>query len=303
MASNTYEAVGNKADISEIITNISPSDTPLLNRIGKGKKGLNPIHQWLEDEDDGPRLNEQREGFTFFVEKGNPRIDLFNYMQIMERGAYVTGTQQATLHHGVKDEMAYQVAKKMRAIALDCEVALLNQDARILGSMPTARRFGGLPFWIATHVFENSVSPGAPRPLTFDLVNDALEATWIDGGKPSVLLVSPTTKRVVSTFTAGNVKNIEGGTKKLTQMITVLETDFGLIQTLTDRWMKSDAVYGLSPEYIKRSYLRPFRVEDIPKIADMEQKVVYGEWTLEMRAEKAHFVIKDLEGFPSATPS
>jgi hypothetical protein len=298
MASNTYEAVGNKADISEIITNISPSDTPLLSRIGKGKKATNPIHQWLEDEDDGPRKNEQQEGFTFFAEKGTPRIDLFNYTQIMERGAYVTGSQQATLHHGVRDEMAHQMAKKMRAVALDCEVAMLTQDARVLGSMPTARRFGGLPFWLISNVFQNDLAPGTGRPLTFDLINTALEATWVDGGKPSILLVSPRNKRIVSTFTAGSTKQIDGGTKKLTQMITVLETDFGLVQTLVDRWMASNLVYGLSPEYIKRSYLRPFHVEDVPKVADMEMKVVYGEWTVEMRAEKAHFVIKDLDGLP-----
>lgn len=48
MASNTYAAVGNKDDVSEIITNIAPDDTPLYSRIGRSK-ATQVIHEWLED--------------------------------------------------------------------------------------------------------------------------------------------------------------------------------------------------------------------------------------------------------------
>ena len=84
--------------------------------------------------------------------------------------------------------------------------------------------------------------------------------------------------------------------KKLTQMITVLETDFGLLQTLVDRFMGNDVIYGLSPEYMRKAFLRSFVTTDLPRTADMHRKNVFGEWTLEMRAEKAHFMIKDLNG-------
>ncbi|MBR0034485.1 MAG: DUF5309 family protein, partial [Synergistaceae bacterium] len=138
---------------------------------------------------------------------------------------------------------------------------------------------------------------GTLRPLTFDLINTALEQVWVGGGKPSVLLVSPRNKRVISTFTAGNAKYMEGNkTRRLTQMISVLETDFGTLQCLTDRFMTNDVVYGLSPEYIKKAFLRNFKTGEMPKMSDMQRKYVNGEWTLEMRAEKAHFKIEDLDG-------
>jgi hypothetical protein len=66
--------------------------------------------------------------------------------------------------------------------------------------------------------------------------------------------------------------------------------------------MPDDLIYGLSPEYIKKAILRPFKQEEIPKISDMLRKEIYGEWTLEMRAEKAHFVIADLDGIVPVTP-
>ena len=65
---------------------------------------------------------------------------------------------------------------------------------------------------------------------------------------------------------------------------------------MTDRFMPNDVVYGLSPEYIKKAFLRNFKQSDLPKINDMGRRMINGEWTLEMRAEKAHFKIEDLDG-------
>ena len=294
MASNTYVAVGNREDVSDLITNIAPYETPLYTRLKK-TKATETNHEWLEDTLGDPEENAKVEGFTFSTVDAVPRQRLGNYTQIMERGVHVTGTQEAVLHYGLRSEIAYQMTKKLKELAFDCEKALIEQDTKEVGNMAgIPRRFGGLPYWIVTHVLDNG---GSARPLTFDLINNALEQVWNDGGKPSVLLVSPRNKRVVSTFTAGNIKHMEGNkTHKLTQMITVLETDFGMVQTLTDRFMPNDVVYGLSPEYIKKAFLRPFKVNELPQISDMIRKNIYGEWTLEMRAEKAHFKIEDLDG-------
>ena len=294
MGANTYVAVGNKEDVSDIITNISPYDTPIYSRIGK-TKASQVIHEWLEDELGGANVNQQPEGYTYFTVEPNPRTRLSNYTQIMHRGIQVTDTQEAVLHYAIRSEMAYQMTKALKELAFDCEQAIITQNSPTLGSMtpPVPREFGGLPYWIITHVD----TAAAPRPLTFDLINNSLEGVWVDGGKPSILLVSPRNKRVISTFTAGSTKYMDSNkTHKLTQMISVLETDFGTLQCMTDRFMPNDVVYGLSPEYIKKAFLRNFKTGDIPKINDMGRKMVNGEWTLEMRAEKAHFKIEDLDG-------
>jgi len=294
MASTTYEAVGNKYDISEIITNISPDKTPLYSRIGKSK-ATQTIHEWLEDSLGEAKENAQPEGYTYFTVSAEPRVRLNNYTQIMHRGVQVTDTQEAVLHYGVKSELAYQMRKVLKELAFDCEEALIKQDTKFLGtSTDDIRTFGGLPYWIITNVLSNG---GTSRPLTFDLINNALEMVWNCGGNPSILLVSPRNKRIISTFTAGHTKYMNGNeTRKLTQMISVLETDFGTVQCLTDRFMPNDVIYGLSPEYIKKAFLRNFKTGEMPKISDMGRRIVNGEWTLEMRAEKSHFKIEDLDG-------
>lgn len=294
MASNTYEAVGNKEDVSDIITNIAPYDTPLYSRIGK-TRATSTTHEWLEDELGTPITNMNPEGYTYSTANVNPRQRQSNYTQIMHRGIQVTDTQEVVLKYRVRSEMAYQMQKALKELAFDCEKAIIEQDTKFLGTtIADTRQFGGLPFWIVSNDFNNG---GSARELTFNLINTALEQTWVAGGKPSILLMSPRNKRQVSTFTAGHTKYMDGNkTKKLTQMISVLETDFGTLQCLTDRFMPNNIVYGLSPEYIKKAFLRPFKTGDMPKANDMQRKYVNGEWTLEMRAEKAHFAIKDLDG-------
>jgi hypothetical protein len=39
----TYEAIGNREDLTDIIANISPTDTPMLSRFGK-IKATNTLH-------------------------------------------------------------------------------------------------------------------------------------------------------------------------------------------------------------------------------------------------------------------
>ncbi len=297
MASNTYTAVGNREDVSDIITNIAPYDTPLYSRIGR-TKATQTNHEWLEDTLGSAEANKQVEGYTYSTVDATPRTRLNNYTQIMHRGIQVTDTQEAVLHHGVRSEIAYQMTKKLKELAFDCEKALIEQSNKVAGSMAVPREFGGLPYWIITNV----LTSGSARDLTFDLINTALEQTWNAGGKPSILLVSPRNKRVISTFTAGHTKYMDGNhTRKLTQIISVLETDFGTLQCLTDRFMPNDVIYGLSPEYMKKAFLRNFKTGDIPKINDMGRRMVNGEWTLEMRAEKAHFKIEALNGLVPAT--
>lgn len=298
MASNTYVAVGNKPDMSDIITNISPDETPLFSMLGR-TKATATTHEWLEDTLGEPRANKQSEGYSYSTDEVSPRQRMYNYTQIMHRGIHVTDTQEVVLKYGLRSEVAYQMQKALKELAFDCEYALINQDTKTLGtSVSDTRQFGGLPYWIVTNSF-----PATDGKLTFDLINNALEQTWKVGGKPSILLVSPRSKRIISTFTAGNTKYIEGNkTRRLTQMISVIETDFGTLQCLIDRFMPDTVIYGLSPEYMKKAFLRPFKQGEMPKISDNQMRYVNGEWTFEMRAEKAHFKITGLDGSIPTTP-
>jgi hypothetical protein len=254
------------------------------------------LHEWLEDSLGDPKANAMPEGFTYFTEDPTPRERLGNYVQIMSRGIQVTNTQEVVLKYGLQSEIGYQMAKCLKELAFDCELALLTQTTAVAGSMtpPVPRKFMGLPGWIVTNVYDNG---GTSRDLTLDIINEALEQCYLVGGSPKVLMVSPRNKSIISRFMADSFRYMKSETTKIGSVVTVIESDFGQLKVVVNRWMPNNIIYGLSMEYIKKAFLRPFAQGDVaPKIADMERRNVVGEWTLEMRAEKAHFVIKDLNG-------
>lgn len=104
-SSTTYEATGNREDLLDIITNISPDETPLMNKFGRSKvTGM--VHSWLTDTLPAAGTNAQYEDAPFSDTEMTPRVKLDNYVQIFMRDCSVTDSQEAVLKAGVKSEMA-----------------------------------------------------------------------------------------------------------------------------------------------------------------------------------------------------
>lgn len=288
---NTYTAVGNREDLSDIITNIAVKETPIFSMFGK-EKATGTYHEWLEDDLRAPKDNAMVEGGNYTVEAPSPRVRKGNYTQIFTQAYGVTKTQEAVMKAGVKSEIAYQMAKAMKEIARDVEKAIIENSAAVAGdATTTARKMGGIPAQVSTNVLGNG---GTPRALTEGLLNDGIQAAWDAGGDPDTVVVNGAKKRLISSFTAGTTKNVDAKDKKLIAAVDVYESDFGLVKIIADRWMVNNKVYILSKDYWKTAYLRPFTQEDLQPQGSRKEKVIEGELTLVGRAEKANAIITDL---------
>lgn len=286
-ASNTYVAIGNMEDMSNIITNITPSETPIMSASGKGKATA-VFHTWLEDDLRAPAQNIQPEGGPLIAVDATPRAMFGNWTQIMEAGYQVTGTQEVVAKHGVKSELAYQMQKAAKELALDMEWALLNNGTGTAGNVTNkTRSFTDLPSWITT----NEVAGGGP--LTEDLLNEAVQLSWAAGGTPKRAYMSAANKKVASTFSNPD-RSVDPSVQKLTRVIRYYESDFGTIEMLPHRMMPDTTVIVLDPTYVKMADLRPVHRETIAKTADSINGVLLGETTLEVRAETAHAKITGL---------
>ena len=290
MGKNTYVAVGNKEDISDLVTNIAPKDTPVFSTIGS-TTATAVKHSWLEDTMPSPAKSPKVEGAQRSVGDPDPRMALDNVTQIFSRGYEVTATQEAVKKHGIESEISYQMQKAMKAVALDVEKAIIEQTSKVVGTASAARELGGIPYFVTTNVLANG---GTPRAFTETLLNDALQAIYGFGGNPGVAVMGGKQKRAASAWTAGSTKFLEADATKLQAKISVYESDFGVVKLLLDRWMPAGAVYVLDTQYLKTAWLRRFKTEDLPKTHDSIRKDIIGELTLECRAEKAHAIIKDL---------
>ena len=109
------------------------------------------------------------------------------------------------------------------------------------------------------------------------------------------MIVSPRTKRIIGKLTASQAtKNMDADETRLKERIDVIETDFGTLKIVVDRWMANGKAYIIDPSLWKTAYLRPFKTLDLPKTGDTTKKVIVGELTIEARAEQANAAIIDL---------
>jgi hypothetical protein len=292
LGKNTYVAVGNRDDISDLITNISPKDTPFYSACGRDKATATS-HEWLEDTLRSPGANKKVEGFEFTVDDPVPRARLGNYTQIFSVGYGVTATQEVVLKYGVKSEIGYQMRKAMKEIALDVEYAIMTQSAKAAGNATsTARQFGGVPFFITTNALLGASS--GTGPFTEDLLNSGLQLCWAKGGSPGRVYLSGGQKRVVSSWSGDGDKYLDQNSKKLINSISVYESDFGIVSFVPHRMMDDGSVYVIDQSFWKVAYLRSMKTENLPKTGDSHKKVVVGELTLEARAEQANAKITAL---------
>ena len=126
-AFDTYTAIGNREDLSDMIFDVSPSETPFLSAIKRNKAtGVN--HEWQTDALEAPSAtNAHIEGDDATATAPAPSVRLGNNTQILKKHAVVTGTQEDGVNPaGRNKEMAYQLARRMKAVKTDLEASMIG---------------------------------------------------------------------------------------------------------------------------------------------------------------------------------
>jgi hypothetical protein len=97
----TYDAVGNREDLQNVIYNISPTDTPFMSSIGSGN-AESTKHEWQTDSLASAASNAQIEGDDSPSAALSATSRVFNYTQISYKPVMVSGTQEAVNHALIK---------------------------------------------------------------------------------------------------------------------------------------------------------------------------------------------------------
>lgn len=319
--SNTFvefDAVGNREDLSDMIYDVSPYETPVLSAIKK-KKAKAVLHEWQQDTLAAAAANAQVEGDDA-LNSGmtnnaiTPTTRLSNYTQILRKVNQVSGTQDTGVDKaGRSKEMAYQMARRMKEIKTDLEWAILNGGAAIGnakvadGDGATAREMGSLQTYLTTNVSVGAtgaasagngavMTGGTDRDLTEALLTAVLADCFTNGADPKLLVCSATNKGVVSTFTGGGTRYVDTDDKKLVNSIDVYVGDFHTLKVVPSRQTIGDNVYLIDPEYLAVADLRPLHSKDLATTGDNTKKALIWETTLEVCSQKAHGLIADTNG-------
>ena len=327
----TYGAIGIREDLSNIIYNISPMDTPFISNAGKGSAD-NTLFEWQTDELTAAAANQQLEGDDSMnaLAVSEP-VRLTNYCQISYKAVQTSGTAEAVDFAGRRSSQAYQLAKRAKEIKRDMEKMLLSNDVKVAGAAGTARKTAAVMSWLGTtsagtsNIILGSASPvvgvvnnggsspavgpdgttvasfGTSAVLTMAMINLAMERCFTLGGEPSTILAPADLKQKISALGGSVIADLVTNHDKATQgtavnAVDVLVTDFGTLKIVPSRLMLADMLFFVDYDFWSVDYLRPFQTETLAKTGDSIKQLMIAEYGLRAKnglANAAVIGVKD----------
>jgi len=308
----TFSAVGNREDLLDKITNISPTDTPFTTMADSVTCNAT-FHEWQTDSLAAAAANAQLQGDDVSFAAAAPSVRVGNRTQISRKEVVVSGTQDAVNKAGRNSELVYQMGKRRDELKRDKEFVLCSNQAPVTGNSTTAPQLRPLCGWFATNVDGGSGAAngstsaartdGTQRALTLAMVTTAQQNAWTQGGKPTFLMCGPKQRGNLTTlFGTAATKFYAIEDKKMTATIQAFEGDFGMVKVVTNRFVRGGQtgadreIFLLDPALWGVAYLtgRKQLTMDIAKTGDSEKGVILSEYTLESRQEAGNAAVFDL---------
>jgi len=309
-AFKTYDQVGIKENISDVISNISPTTTPFQTMI-KSENVHNTLFQWQEDSLAAVAANTALEGADATDSTLNPTTMRSNYTQILTKTVRVSNTADTVSTYGRAKETAYQMGKKSAELKREFEYHLVGkaQNAAV-GSEAVARVFGnvfgngasGAPLVAAANVIDHT---GTPVALSENDVLTANQNLYQGGGEAKILMIKPADSLIIAGFTAaaGRYRTFEGAKDKtVVNVVNLYVSPFGEQKVVINRFMKADSALLFDPQYWKIAVLRPWTRIPLAVTGDAHRNEIVGEFSLKHLNAGASAFIKGLTGLNPLVP-
>jgi hypothetical protein len=308
----TYDVSTIREDLDAALASISPTETIFMSSIGT-RNVDNTYFEWSEVDLAAAADNRAVEGDAATNSAPTNAVRKGNYTQISTKTVEVSSTNQAV--NGVADAqtVAKQVAYKLSEMKRDMEKMLLDNVAASAGSASTARQTAGLPAFLTTNTARGTggadgttsgsgsagypdaaATDGTQRAITETLLKGVIADCWDEGAEPSVVLCGSAQKQTISTFTGNATRYKEAEDSKLNAAIDVYISDFGELQIVPARHIRSRDVFVLDPNYAAVAYLQTAKQEPLAKNGLSERRLISAEYGLQVTSEKAHGVIADV---------
>jgi hypothetical protein len=306
----TYTAIGRREDLTDVIHDISPTDTVFMSNIGKGK-AEQKNHEWQTDvlaAADGD--NKVIEGDDVANDAATPTVRLGNYTQLMDKVIGVASSNEVGAKAGRSSELSYQRTKRIKELKRDMEARLTGNYASAAGAAGTARECAGFEAWIQTNDsrgaggantafsagIQAAATDGTQRAFDEAQLKSVLALCAENGGEPTMVLLGAFNKQAASSFAGIAELRRETGNKRATIIgaADVYVSDFGEVSMVYSRFSRSRSALVVDPDMWKLCYYQPFKVEDLAKTGHATRQLLSVEFTLEACNEKSSGVVADL---------
>ena len=304
---STYDAIGIREDLSDVIYNVDPVETPFLSSCAK-TRATNTNHEWQTDSlAAASATNAVIEGDDATTDAATATVRLGNICQISDKVPRVTGTQEAVNKAGRNNEMAYQLVKRGQELKRDMESSLCANNAKVTGTDTQARELAGLGAWVGNNddfasdgaspsalLGANARTDGTQRAFKESQLQNVLQLTWTAGGNPDMIMVGGFNKQKLSEFTGNATRFDKAEDAVLHTSVDVYVSDFGRQKVIPNRFSRARDAWVLQSDMWAVAYLRNMTTKDLARTGDTERKQLICEYTLEARNEKASGLVADL---------
>jgi len=306
---DSYDAVGIREDLSDVITNISPEETPFYTKASKSR-ARNTLHEWQTDSLRASAANAHIEGDATTADARSSTTRLGNYTQIFKNAVVVPDTDEGLDKAGRAREIAYHTLKIAKEQKLDIEKALFDNNARAAGNSTTARELAGAPAWLVSNVDFQSGNGGAnpigdgtnartddgtPTAFSQTKFDTVMQSIWENGGKPDTVYLSATQMNIALGFTGNNNQRsqVQAGDERVVKSLAVYVTPWGTVEFMPSRENRARDVFIMQDDMWEVATLRPTKNVALAKTGDNTTRQVVTELTLVCKNEAASGIIAD----------
>lgn len=321
IVSNTYTrytAIGLREQLADIISDISPMDTPGVTNAGRGT-ATQTLFEWQTDAlAAAVTTNQQLEGddiatFTAVT----PTVRVGNYTQIARKELIISGTLDAVSKAGRNSELAYQIPRRGREIKRDQESHMWANVGGDAGGTATARVSAAMGAWVKTNdnfgtgggsptytsgvpgAARTDATSGDQRPITETLFKATAQTVWTSGGMPTDVICGPVNKAKISAFggIATQTVNVNDTVRRPTIAIGSIDyyiTDWGSLRIVPNRFSRERDCWFVDYDMLKLMVLRNYQTVELAKTGDAEKRMLLIEYGLQVTNEAGLGLLADL---------
>lgn len=311
----TYDVSTIREDLQDALISISPTETPFMSSVGR-RNVSNTYFEW-------PVIELAAASSSNVVIEGEAApgndaptnaIRLGNYTQISDKVVEVSDTAEAVNGAGDAQTVAKQIAYKLKELKRDMETMLVGtNNAAVAGASGTARETASLSAFLKTNTDrgtngadpelsgttsgfpDTAATDGTLRALTEQMLKDVIASCWDEGAEPSIVLCGSGVKqKISSTFTGSATRYRDISDKKIVAAVDLYVSDFGELQVVPSRFIRSRDVFVLDPSMARVAYLSNTKQTPLARTGHSERRLISAEYGLMVDNEKAHGVIADI---------
>ena len=300
---DSYDAVGIREDLSDIITNISPEETPFYTKCRK-TTARNTLVEWQTDSLRSSAANAHLEGDETSFDSVTATVRLNNATQIFKNAVVIADTDEGLDKAGRASEIAYTTLKIAKEQKLDIEKALFDSKAKV-NSNGSARELAGVPAWLTSNTDFGANEGADPtgdgtdtrtdetttlRAFDQDRFDTVMQSIWENGGNPDTVYLSAFQMNKALAFSGNNNQrsNVQAGDERVIKSLAVYVTPWGTVEFMPSRENRSRDVLIIQDDMWEVATLRPTKNIELAKTGDATKRQVVTELTLCAKNEAAN---------------